>query len=180
MIDPRRTYVLKGTTLQALVSGRVVAGPGLLERGVADGSRVFMVDPTVAGTSSKGMFARTFLSEGALFLTGGTVKGGTGTATVADFSINSVAAGHVVWLSCAWTGVAADGVLLPGGSVGAVTTGSGASAPTDTLPTAESTSGTAIIPLGVRTATGFTPAGSGGVLLYFPVYGFTTYRDTGA
>lgn len=138
-------------------------------------SQTVQVSQNSVAMNPGGAFFRIFEDGGDQWLQGGTVTGGTGSITVPNIDITSLSDGHSVWLSCGWTRLVSDSVLMPGGSLSSATASSGATIPASTLPT-EASNGTAIIPLASKLAGTIVPSAAGNILLYFPIYGFTWRR----
>lgn len=93
----------------------------------------------------------------------------------------------IVYLECDWTATKIDEVLQSGGDLGTVTVKTAASVPDDTIPTLNSLSGTAHIPLGQWVSNGETGSdekpvwkkgGCGSLNLFFcPAQGFIYTRN---
>lgn len=102
-----------------------------------------------------------------LYLLGGVVSGGVGNEVVADIELADVGSepvdGTHVYLTVSFTAYVEDDVLLPGGDVTAVSSGSGTTLPDNVVPTSVATSGTLIISLGQWANGVFTPAGCGNI-----------------
>jgi hypothetical protein len=100
-----------------------------------------------------------------LKLIGGTVTGGIGNEVVADLTLATVgsepADGTHHYLQVSYTAYTEDGVLLPGGDVTAVSSGSGTSIPDNVIPTVADPDGTLYISLGSWVLGKFEVAGCG-------------------
>jgi hypothetical protein len=100
-------------------------------------------------------------------LLGGTVTGGSGNVVVADINLGTISSppanGTFYWLVCSGTAVVEDGVLLPGFTLSTVTVASGASIPSNTIPTAAASTGLLRISLGSWSNGVFVPAGCGNI-----------------
>lgn len=107
----------------------------------------------------------------------GFVSGGGGNELVEPDNLTKTA-GHSVWLEIAWTCEVVDGVQQAGGTMGAITVGTGESIPTDTVPTGAGAA-TAHIPLGAWDGSGsWIKQGCGSIQVYFcPGGGFFFGRD---
>lgn len=103
----------------------------------------------------------------------GFVSGGGGNELVEPANLTKTA-GHSVWLKIAWTGTNVNGVLQAGGTMGAITVGTGVSIPSDIAPTAAAPAGTAYVPLGAWNTDGqWISQGCGSLQVYFcPGQGF--------
>jgi hypothetical protein len=118
-----------------------------------------------AAAEQSGPFCRVFQDAGAWYLTGGTVTGGTGNVTVPDIDLGDVgdepANGTHFWLVCSGDAVTEDDVLLAGFNLATATVGSGASLPSNTIPTALAPAGVLHVSLGSWSAGKFVPAPCG-------------------
>jgi len=118
-----------------------------------------------AGTN--GPFCKVYQEDESWKLLGGTVTGGAGVETAAAITIGTIgtepADGTFYWLVANVTANEEDGVLLPGCELTSVTTGSGTSVPSNTIPTAASTTGVLHISLGEWMLGKFTPSGCGNI-----------------
>jgi len=121
--------------------------------------------PVGGGGGTDGPFCRVYQEEGAWMLTGGTVTGGEGNETVPDIDLGDVgdepAGGTHFWLECSGDAITEDDVLLPGFDLTTATVGSGASLPSNTIPTAAAPAGVLHVSLGSWSAGKFIPAGCG-------------------
>jgi hypothetical protein len=119
------------------------------------------------GGSATGPFCKVYQEDTSWKLLGGTVTGGAGVETVAAITIGTIgtepADGTFYWLVANVTANEEDGVLLPGCELTSVTTGSGTTVPSNTIPTAASTNGVLHISLGEWMDGKFTPAGCGNI-----------------
>ena len=117
-----------------------------------------------------GPFCKVYKDETHWKLTGGTVTGGSGNVIVADITLGSISSvpanGTYSWLVCSGNAVAEDGVLLPGFTLSTATVASGTSIPSNTMPTAASTSGVLRISLGSWSNGAFVPAGCGNIQIF--------------
>ena len=109
-------------------------------------------------------------------LSPGFVTGG-GTSQLVEPDNLTPTIGDFVWLEIEWTADVIDEVLQAGGTMGAITVQKGTTIPDDTIPTAESTAGTAYIPLGGwvsdNSKTVWVKQGCGSIQVYFcPGQGF--------
>jgi|688.fasta_scaffold116105_3 hypothetical protein len=101
-------------------------------------------------------------------LIGGTVTAGGGTETIADITIGEFgdetappADGTFYWLACVVDANEEDDVLLPGGTLTAVTVDSGETLPDNIIPEVGAIEGTIHIALGEWMNGKFIPAGCG-------------------
>ena len=123
-----------------------------------------------AGTGATGPFCNVYQTETQWKLLGGTVTGGGGTETIDAITIGNIetppADGTFYWLVCNMTANEEDGVLLPGGDLTYVTTGSGNSVPDNDMPEIGSLSGQLNISLGEWMGDVFIPAGCGNIQIF--------------
>ena len=136
--------------------------------------------PETDAVTLSGPFCRTFILSNAWKLTGGSVTGGSGNVVVADINLGSVSSlpanGTYFFLVCSGTAVAEDDVLLPGFTLSTATVASGTSIPSNTIPTAASTSGVLRISLGSWSNGVFVPAGCGNIQIFHCPGTFTHVR----
>lgn len=164
------TVFISGRTWDALID-RLEALEGVFSaedfdvRQGKDGKQVRLRTRVGKGGAVDGPFCKLYSDENKKMLSGGTVTGGSGNETVDDINLGSVSSGKADgthhWLKVNYTATADSGVLLPGGKVTSVTDGSGASLPSNSIPTASSPSGTLYISLGSWQDKTFRPAGCG-------------------
>jgi hypothetical protein len=137
-------------------------------------------------TQSAGSFYNVYVSadDGHTYLQGGTVTGGDGTDTIADIKVIDSGSGPVsavgnhLYVEATGNGVVEDGVLLPGWDLTSASTGTAASVPSDTLPTASSSSGKkCYVDLGVFTSDDFLPAAAGSIRISFCPGSYTVSRS---
>ena len=155
--DPKKVYWLKGATLnawrEALIKDRALPGPGLTET-VTKTGRMLEVTATAAAAATTGAFLTVYTdaNTGNTMLQGGTVSGGTGVITVADYVLlasgaTAPADNTYVTLTISLTGTVDDDVLLPGCTVTAAVIANIAAAE-NVLPTLASPAGTLYVSLG--------------------------------
>lgn len=114
----------------------------------------------------------------------GFISGGGGSESVVIDNLTATIDDYV-YIQVAWTGSTLNGVLQAGGTMGAVTSSQGATAPNDTTPTASTPAGSATIVLGQWLSDGadepspvWYNQGCGSIQLYFcPGNGFFFGRD---
>lgn len=141
-------------------------------------------EPGGATTTSEALAFHTLSKVGSdWILQGGQVSGGSGNEVVADITLAAVgsepADGTKHWIEITGDGVTDSGVLLPGYDVTAATTGSGATLPANTLPTASAATGKKVyVLLGSWSDSVFTPSQGGNVTVSFCPGGYTITRGS--
>lgn len=156
--------------IDALQSVAMMPGVGYLVRRTMHGTAL-EIRPAKKATDEKktGPFCKVYTDgdPATWYLLGGTVTGGSGNETVAPISMGAVgsepADGTHFWLQVTIAANYSDGLLMPGGDVTAVTTGSGATVPGNTIPTYDSPTGTLYISLGEWSEGEFSPAACGNI-----------------
>ncbi len=120
---------------------------------------------------------------GAKYLQGGTVSAGSGSDTAANIALTDSSgvplhsAGTHMYVNALGNGITSDGLLLPGFNLTSASVGYASTVPSNTLPLAAGATGKrCYIDLGVFTATGFLPAGSGNVQISYCPGAFTVTR----
>lgn len=175
----RRISDLERTLMryQNMFVGVTVPGAGQTMTIQVLGIRQGSEDAVAAGQT--GAFCGVYKENGNWMLSGGVVSSGDGNNVVVDdIDIGNVGSeppdGRMVWLNVSFTANISDGWLLPSGRVTAANDNQGAVLPDNIAPTAATTSGRCIIPLGIWNDEKFTPYGCGNVLVAH-CFGALTY-----
>ncbi len=137
------------------------------------------------GGINTGAFHRTYTSEtdGHTYLQGGTVTAGDGTHTqdaikIIDAEDGPIGPeGHTMTMKTTGDGILTDGVVLPGYNLTSAIWEVNENVPDNTLPLAAGVTGKIChIPLGVFTATGFTPNLPGNIAVSYCPGSYTVQR----
>lgn len=153
----------------ALIGDRAICGPGLEETETPNG-RIVRVSIDLQSLCPFGVISA---GPGAnqASISGGSVTAGPDLHDVQPHAISTATDGNsLVWLSVSVVANVQDGLVMPGlNSSSAPTWGEGASYPPQTIPTALSPSGIAIVPIGSVTIAGgvatLAPTGCGSLIV---------------
>lgn len=168
-IDPAKTYWLSGATLKALLGVKVHAGPGLLEKGNADGSKTLYM-AAIPGLEGA-FYTRYRAADTHVYLQGGTVSGGGGgTASVADYKVIDGASGpvsapgQILYIQANCTATVEDGLMMPGLTLNSASLATAGSVPGNHAFSVSSATGNLYFEIGRYTATAFLPSGYGNLV----------------
>lgn len=167
-------YSLSGQTLrewcEALQADRVIPGNGQDEHQTPQGRVITDVASVNALCELGGIVGGK--------ITPGYVIGG-GASQLIDIGAVTPVANTTYYVICQWTADLEDGVVGPGGTMGAVTFNSGASVPDDVVPNAASAAGTAYAPVvGWDEDLNRVGAGCGAITIGFCPGGFLKGRQS--